>query len=383
MTAPAPSPVELLVALARLAGVDDLVATAELAAPSGGFDWPRLVAEAQAQKLLPSLWAGARRCGLLEPLPDALRRHFTSPQGERPVPAVLEDAADDTRRRTHDLSAQLVEILERCDALGIEAVPIKGSQLLVQSVWPEPDTRVMVDLDLVAEADAAPRLVDDLVARGWRPTPGPHKPWSHHLRGLRHPDHVGSVEIHTEVISLGWQPALRADALRRRSVATSWRGRTVRVPSCSDAVLVALLHGWLADEHRFRGTVPVRATLDGLRLARAATAGGAAVDWDHVAGGLARIHRSELLARHALVAERWFGVAPPPGVTVGSATRRWYARLEPVTAASGRPTARLRRLPYALDAGRLHRYYGPGNLWRLRARRLAGMSGRSPRVLPS
>jgi hypothetical protein len=368
------SPVDQLTGLARLAGMDDLVTPGALSPPPGGFDWPWLAAEAHAQKVQPSLWIGAQHAELLEPLPSAVRRHFERPSGQRPVAAVLEDAADESRRRADDLGDQLMAVLDRAAALGIEALPFKGSQLLVQCVWPDPDARVMVDLDLVAAADDARRLHADLVARGWQPTPGPLKPWSHHLRGLRLPDHVGSVEIHTELVPLGWQAALRADDLRGRRTTTTWRGRPVPVPTASDAITVALLHGWLADEHRFRGTAPVRATLDVERLALAAARRDEVVDWELVRVRLARVGRAEVLARHALLADRWFGRHPPREVEIDAATRRWYPRLAAVTASSG-PSARLRRVPYAFDAGRLHRHYGPGNVWGLRARHVADAAG--------
>jgi hypothetical protein len=71
-------------------------------------------------------------------------------------------------RRDARLQAQAAQILERCAADGLDAIPIKGLWLAAR-VYPDPACRPMRDLDFLARRADLPRITGVMDRLGYRP----------------------------------------------------------------------------------------------------------------------------------------------------------------------------------------------------------------------
>ena len=109
------------------------------------------------------------------------------------------------------IAAALREVLAELAGAGIPAMALKGAAL-IESVYPEPALRELLDLDIlvpeerIADAEAALVAIgygDDPKAYGLAPTERAERAHQHHVAGLVHPARLTAVELHRHICASG------------------------------------------------------------------------------------------------------------------------------------------------------------------------------------
>ena len=319
---------------------------------------------ALAHDLLPALWWTEVARGTWTPLPSAALEAVTARFADGSTqPALLaQQAHRANQERVDDLVDQGEAVLGALADAGVASVPLKGLHALRAGWWPDPAARVMRYLDvLVAEADveAAERVLDGL---GYVAMASGHDDYGDHERPARHrPDRQGSVELHTALVVSRWRAVLGADEVLAAGSPMS----------TTDAVVHAIAHAQLHDEAHLLGRVPLRA----LHELAVLTAGprGSEIDWVQVRARFARAGAHAALDAHLWLAGGLFDAqVPRPTRTLGPRLHGWWAEalLAHPGWAPGYESAVF--APRALSSDRMHGLHGPGPLWRLRGRHLAG-----------
>ena len=332
------------------------------------IDWALVAELAERHQLLPAVWLAASEASLLEPVPRPLLEPLgRDGPGPHHVAATLELAWLDNQRRMADLLAQLTDVTAALEAAGIVSIALKGAAMCARSVYANPATRIMRDVDLLIAGDRAQAARDVLLRGGYvdygRACDGAS--WRHHLAPLRDPSRFGSIELHVAPIGVGWAEALPAEEMWALAESFQFRGARVRVPSTEHLIVHALVHGYEADEHWIRHSIDLRTELELALLADRA----GEPDWPAVRGHLDRVGRGRLVDLHLANRRRLFGLEAQRGAG-GRRAALWRAGTELLYRfPDARPVAeRASRLAHAFDAGRLRRHYGPDSPLTLRRR---------------
>lgn len=317
--------------------------------------------------MLPALWRAAEDRQWFTRLPDdalvaveaRLHRGTTSPT------LLLQRAYDDNAVRTRELLVEGDAIARALAEAGITYVPLKGWHTILDGWWNDPATRVLRDLDvLVPEADA-PRALDVLTQAGFAPIDEPLDDYAdHQLPAIASPRHPLSVEIHTALAVSRWREVLPA-----ADVLAAARGGRM---STTHAVIHSIVHAELHDEAHLLRHLPLRALHELAVVAQSAAA--SAIDWDEVRSRFGRAGRraSAALDAHLGSARSLFGAQVPARSAPSSSARvrahLALCQLELVSPRAARAYRATVFVPRAWGEARLHRLYGDGNVWRLRAR---------------
>lgn len=311
-------------------------------------DWPGLLRLADAAALAPALWSGARRSGLLEPVPDLLLPHLRS--GARAHPAALLQAAHQANAaRTRDLRDQLLDVLAVLAAHRVETVALKGTAMVLAGVWPDAADRQMADVDLLVPQADAMRARAALLSLGY----GEDRPlWRslHHLPPLRRPGRHGTFELHVRPVTNAWRRALTAEEVVATATRTTLGGTPVLVPAADVLATHALAHAYLTDSALARSSIPLRTTFELWRMERHH----GPLDWPAVRTRLARVSRGRVVDRHRRTAAVLFD---------GERDRRAERSLAPAMAMLRWPALRQAwhtawRGRHLLDGDRLREHYG-------------------------
>jgi hypothetical protein len=128
-------------------------------------------------------------------------------------------------------------------AAGIEPVLVKGAALAT-TVYPEPGTRVMADIDLVVGSEGVDDAVEALLAAGWNRVDPVEGPFFHAVAVV---DESGcGVDVHRWVVFPRFAPVPERSWLER-AVPHEVLGRRVRRLVGSDELILAVLHGMLTN----------------------------------------------------------------------------------------------------------------------------------------
>jgi hypothetical protein len=345
--------------------------------------WESLLDLAAGEWLLPALWSAGLARGWFASIPTDARAALESHlhRGTAAPPLLLEDAYDDNRARTTSLLAEGEVVLRALGGAGISAIPLKGWHTILADWWPDPANRVLRDLDvLVPEADAD-RAVDALATAGFTPMGAPLDDYADHQRpAMSSPEHPMSIEVHTALAVSRWRAVLPAEDV----FASVRDGRM----TTTHAVVHSIVHAQLHDEAHLLRHLPLRALHELAVLSRSPVA--ATVDWDEVhrrfeVGG--RRARAAIDAHLGLARDLFAADVPAPRSELRVKAHRTMCGLELVNPRAASAYRSLVFLPRAWGAARMHRLYGEGNVWRLRASHLsrrirsgkrAGGSGTSP-----
>lgn len=123
------------------------------------------------------------------------------------------------------------DLTQVADSLGIPAILLKGAALHFLGICAE-GSRLFGDIDVLVAADVAPRLREELLAKGWR---GEKRlAVDFHLDPVAHPTARIAVEIHSSIPFLEverGQPVILETLMRQRLVSqVSALGRSVYAP---------------------------------------------------------------------------------------------------------------------------------------------------------
>jgi hypothetical protein len=250
---------------------------------------------------------------------------FCHLEQERDVPAAVHSALERAYLAASARSLFIAEAQRRVlDALLADDIPallLKGAAL-VETVYPDPAQREMLDLDILVPPEQIDRATQALTPLGYTPPPQPDGPVATATTRLAPDDHHGpalvgaeqlvAVELHHHITIPGEGHRFDLDAMWRRSRPSS-RG-DYRLPSPEDLLLHVSLH---FTRNRLGGSYMRRNT--GGALAQisdvARIVDREAVDWDLLAIS-ARSYGLDTRVFLALFAARELGVSVPVGALV-------------------------------------------------------------------
>lgn len=268
-----------------------------LALPAEGLDWERALQRAEAERLLPLLYAAVRSL----PLPDGVLGRLR--------------AGWLGGRRQHLLGVeQLCHVLAAFEQEGVSVLTLKGPAL-GETLYRDPGLRPFTDLDLLVRPADAPRAISLLSALGYRHLDAGHSlpyelAWRHaapFVGAEGGPDRL-PIDLHWGLVdSPGIAPAPPIDhgELWERAVKVDAWDQPAR-GLCPEDLLIYLAVHW-ALHHALSGLIW------GLDLALLLRRSGGDLDWEGVADRARRWRvRGALLAALSEVRAR-FGVGPPPG----------------------------------------------------------------------
>ncbi len=152
-------------------------------------------------------------------------------------------------------TAQLLRLLERFDALGIEAMPIKGPAW-GERLYGDPTLRNSIDLDLLVPYEHVAQVRQELLASGFedgvwfnerllRPE---WRVWGEMPFVMPGADRM--VDVHWRMTVGQGGAGIAAEEVIARSQPLTLLGREVRTPSDADLLLITCLHG---TRHRWDG----------------------------------------------------------------------------------------------------------------------------------
>ncbi len=258
----------------------------------GGLDWDRMWDLGNRHDVLPLL---------AESLPAAAGA------------AVPGDWLERATRRRHMTLAQnarmadaLGRVLDRYEAAGVPAIPVKGL-VLAESLYGSLAARGAADLDVLVRPADLPAGRELLVELGFRQRPEPT------FTALVHeyhdpPWYLGSgnetvrLELHWDL----WADRFfRSDAIGRweRAVPGTLLGRPVRVLTLEDTLIHLAIH-------RSRSALRLRWVCD---IAEMVRAHGTEVDWAAVEERADRIGARTAIWMVLSMADRFLGASPPRG----------------------------------------------------------------------
>jgi hypothetical protein len=268
-----------------------------------------------------------------------------------------------------------VELLQRCAADGVRAVPLKGLHSLLAGTWPDPAMRTMVDLDVLVAADRAPDVFASLQAAGYDEHPEPiGEHADHHLPMLRREDIT--VEVHTELLVSRWRPLVPAASVLQRAMFRPTRGGTLLLAEDTDAFVHLVAHAQLQEETYTLFGLPLRALHETAQLRYSGPRYATSVDLADARDRFARVDRAHVLDAHLEAARRLFAAEVPEGRGPPRAAVHTLVAEGALAAPSvGRAWTYAVRLPRSFGEARMLDEFGPGSgprwLWTSRARHAA------------
>jgi len=177
---------------------------------------------------------------------------------------------------------ELARILDALSARGLDPILLKGAALNC-TVYRNPKTRTMKDIDLLLPNDEIPAAEAVLEGFSYRPLyrPAHADPrrraafygMHHHATPMISRKGRAIVELHRHIVTMGESARYDIDRIRARSLKVTLDGRTVRVPAPADLVLHTCLHLSYAD--RFVGKLR-----DLVDLHETVTRLGDRIDWN-------------------------------------------------------------------------------------------------------
>jgi hypothetical protein len=355
--------------------------------PGDADAWSAFLELAAAHELLPAVWVRQHDVGELtmpSQLAAALERE--APSGRAVPEAVLRGAYDRQARRAHRLLDHGVDVLGRCAAAGIRAVPLKGLHALLTGWWSDTAMRTMADLDVLVDAAHASRAFQLLLAAGYEEHPEPiGEHADHHLPMLCDGD--VTVELHVEPLVSRWRMLVPGEQMLRRAMYRPTARGVLLLADDTDTFVHLVAHAQLQEETHTLLGAPLRALFETAQLA-SSDGDGDEIRWPDVRARFLAAGVDHVLDAHLDAARRWFDAPGLPEPAPGGG-RRAAAHTRLVELGIAEPAlvdgwTYAVRVPRSFTEARMHAEFGPGEgsgwLWRARtrhvARRLAVRLGR-------
>jgi hypothetical protein len=196
--------------------------------------------------------------------------------------------------------AALVDAANVLAAHGLDPVVVKGAALAT-TVFSEPGTRAMADIDLLVGADRFEQARDALVAIGWRRQDPVDGPFFHAVALVD--DRGRGVDLHKWVAFPRFSPVPEQTWLDR-AVPHTINGIELRRLTSSDELVLAVLHGLLTNS-----ASASRWPLDVVRLA--ASAGEVEGFWDLVVASATEIQAGPVVGDALAMCRAELGVEVP------------------------------------------------------------------------
>jgi hypothetical protein len=179
----------------------------------------------------------------------------------------------------------LVEAAKIVEAEGAQPVVVKGAAL-ASTVYTEPGTRAMADVDLLIGADNFVEACDALFADGWQRVDPVEGPFFHAVAVV---DERGrNVDVHKWVVFPRFSPMPERSWLER-AVPLTVRGHQLRRLASSDEIVLSVLHGMLTNSPS-----ATRWPIDVVQLARMAPSAEADF-WDSVVASASEVRAGPIV----------------------------------------------------------------------------------------
>ncbi|MGH7567193.1 MAG: nucleotidyltransferase domain-containing protein [Gemmatimonadota bacterium] len=201
------------------------------AGPAGEIDWTLLLDRAVEHAMVPLVRRRLDAAGWVG-VPDTVRTW-------------LDERHEENRRRNRLLTIELLALLDRLGAAGIEAIPFKGP-VAAHTCYGDLDARPFGDIDLLVAPSDVRGAMDVMARSGYEPL----IPLSTTQRAafLRHrteyplqrPARGGIVDLHWELFHRQFSFPLVPDRTRMRAVRLA--GQPVRTMGTEDQLLMLCAH---------------------------------------------------------------------------------------------------------------------------------------------
>jgi hypothetical protein len=197
----------------------------------------------------------------------------------------------------------LAAAIELLDAAGIDPVLAKGAALAT-TVYPEPGTRAMADVDLLIGPERVDDAVEVLIAAGWSRVDPVEGPFFHDVAVAE--ANGRSVDLHRWVVFPRFAPVPERSWLER-AVPHEVLGRRIRRLLGSDELILSVLHGMLTNSDSAS-----RWPIDVVKLARAVR--GDDDFWPSVVSSSAELQVGPVVADGVAMCAAELGAPVPDGV---------------------------------------------------------------------
>lgn len=211
-------------------------------------------------------------------------------------------------KRNERMLEGLTKAIDALNRIGIEPIPLKGAAYLLDGIYPDPAARFFCDLDMLipversAEAFAALQSVgfatrsDDVIL----------PPRHHHLPMLHDPESGAGVELHTDVLTKQFDPAISTAWLCESLRPAQFNRRSIRLPDAIRSVAHCITHSQLF--YCLGETIELRRFLD---VALIPARNESEIDWGEIDHRLNKLNFGQGLATFLLFADQLFGQKAP------------------------------------------------------------------------
>jgi hypothetical protein len=283
-------------AVALLNGRDDAAVAKRLRhdAVSNPKLWSDLISIANEHLVTAPVWSALQRCGLAATAPMNAAEY-------------LQSFHTFNSDRNRAIQTQLTECVERLNGSGIEPMLLKGAAHLAAGLYGQVGDRYLSDVDLLVRADGIERAFELMLELGYRPASAKDYSKHHHLAPLIREGSPVALELHRAPVPSHAQQASPIPALWENSTVMSAAGARFRLPSPTDAAMLAFLHSAVIDRDLALLLIPLRLFYDAHLLQMRH---GASIDWNANFDRAGRIGAAPSLRRYLHVLAKTFGGEP-------------------------------------------------------------------------
>lgn len=291
---------------------------------SPAMRWTEMLSQANRQLVSPTLMAEFRHLGFDQLLPEKIDSFLTEILRLNTV-------------RNQRLRALLLDVVSCCNSAGLTPVLLKGAISLTQPFYRDPGSRMLTDIDILLDADAAETCWDKLSEQGYGSKYNVEEYLDHHhLPPLIRGGAAGYVEVHRALympFSTGraFGQHFRAEDMRRftrwlldNALPASLDGLEVLIPSPTARVFHCALHSVIGEGNAYRaGIMPLRSLYE-LALLQSRFQG--EIDWSQMQQLLRDRGQRRLIGTWLYLAHRLFGSPMPTQWTTDARMRLHYIR---------------------------------------------------------
>lgn len=219
---------------------------------------------------------------LVTALWPALPEHMKSDQAEWLEAIRLAHELNTARNRS--LLAQIEAVALCLNGIGVQPLLLKGSSHLATDLWPTLGSRLLADLDILvpkAQLEDSFQALQSLAAQGTQDPGHPELTAQYkHLAPIEGAGGHAAVEVHHSILPAWADNILTAEEVLSRSSELHLGQAVVRLPSPTDRVMIAMLHGPIGTGTYFAPLLQLRDLLD---INFLAARHGSEIDWEAIA----------------------------------------------------------------------------------------------------
>ncbi len=219
------------------------------------LDWQGLCWLAGSGLVTPALAGALQRKGLFTLLPEDVQE-------------VLSTIQSLNRERNQMLGAQLINISQALNQIGIQPVLLKGAIALTANQYPGAEDRVIGDLDLLVPDEHHEAATVALLQIGYQ-VHDKNSQWvlpshlknHHHGFPMMHQSLPVKVELHRRILHHQGDDALLSEVMITEAYLFA-ENATVQIPDMATRILHNMLHSQISDHQRAKKVINLRQLLE-------------------------------------------------------------------------------------------------------------------------